>query len=70
MPTKNASRRVYRFVFDGCCMLDTIGPLQVFHEANEYSDTDRYETQLISLAGGSIVTDMGVLLETQSAHQI
>ncbi|MBV7258999.1 GlxA family transcriptional regulator [Erythrobacter crassostreae] len=70
MPTNYATRIFYRFVFDGCCMLDTVGPVQVFSEARSQLDEPIYKVELISIDGGPIRTDIGTTLDTRSALNI
>lgn len=72
MPRNEKQRlRVLQLVCPGAKLLDVAGPLQVFHLAQAYtSDVGAYETLLISQSGGSIITDVGVALDTTAYHDV
>lgn len=50
--------------FPGVLLLDIAGPLQVFAMANRFAPAPRYRTRLLSLYGGPIETDTGVVLNS------
>lgn len=64
-------RRVVHVVYPGVKLLDVTGPLQVFADAAEYADgAGHYQAKLASVAGGPVVTDVGVALETSALAKV
>jgi transcriptional regulator GlxA family with amidase domain len=57
-------RKVVIVAYDGAKLLDISGPLQAFSEALLKDDSRAYQIALASAAGGLVVTDTGVKLET------
>ena len=53
--------------FPGVLLLDVAGPLQVFAMANRFAPAPRYRTRLLSLDGGPVETDTGVVLHSDAA---
>ena len=58
-------RRIAFLTYPGVKMLDVTGPLQVFHDACELAGADAYSTELASLFGGPVETDIGIPLTTR-----
>ncbi|TCC53550.1 AraC family transcriptional regulator [Kribbella capetownensis] len=57
--------RIALVVFDGVTLLDVSGPLEVLHQANR--NGARYESTLVSPAGGDIATSSGPTLAGTTA---
>lgn len=59
-----APRLVVLVLFDRTKMMDVVGPLQVFNDARRPGGDRAYRVLLLSEAGGPVVTDTGVALDT------
>ncbi|MEZ5714634.1 MAG: helix-turn-helix domain-containing protein, partial [Paracoccaceae bacterium] len=71
MPTFSANTPVLRrtvgfILFDRVKLIDVTGPLQVFNDARLTDGTPAYAGLLISQAGGRVMTDAGITLDTVS----
>lgn len=63
-PERQRSRKVVIVAFDGAKLMDISGPLQVFCEARLGDGRPAYRVILASEAGGAILTDTGMKLDT------
>ena len=67
-PDVQPSRRVVFVAYQDVKLLDLVGPLQVFSDANDNLDpgTPRYDVQVVSIDGGTVTTDTPVPLATSA----
>ena len=63
--TPQTERQIGFFIFEGVKLLDIVGPLQVFTDANDVLGYEAYVTTIASHHGGAITTDTGVVLNTR-----
>lgn len=59
-------RRVVLLAYGGMNLLDLCGPLQVFATANRLAGTERYRLHVASADGGTILTNAGLPVGTES----
>jgi transcriptional regulator GlxA family with amidase domain len=55
-----SGQRVVIVTFDSAQILDVTGPLEVFSSATRFVLAAQYETQLVSVAGGSVLSTSGM----------
>ena len=64
------ARRVLHLLCPRTKLLDVAGPLQVFRDARERDGRPAYQTQLVSVDGGALLTDVGVELDTLGLDRV
>lgn len=60
-----APRKIVIVAYDGAKLMDVSGPLQAFNDASFDDGRPAYQVILASEAGGPVLTDAGVRMETQ-----
>ena len=71
MPSKRTNgirqqvRKIVLVIFDQATLLDIAGPMQVFNDARLDNGDLAYQVTLASAAGGPVVTDTGVVLDSE-----
>lgn len=61
---------IYFVVYPGFELLDLAGPSSVFSNANTLSQKTLYEIRLISVEGGTITTDCGMMMQTMAMRDV
>jgi transcriptional regulator GlxA family with amidase domain len=65
-----SGQRVVIVTFDSAQILDVTGPLEVFSSATRFVLAARYDTRLVSVAGGSVLSSSGLEFATTSVADI